>query len=257
MKYDPHAIDKMSADEYLQFLLDVYFRNYIDKKILMGVYDVQKRGKFSTELSKKIFSYTEPDFFNLTPDQQPVLQKFPKVLALINNTFDLVLSRGDSYTCVIFDRINSHFGAMHLRVDPIFHGNIICGIVTRSYNFTKLWFGVDKFTTRIENHEKVVISADDLMVLTARQKQMLFLLLMGFTQDRIAESFHITRGTVVKTVANICDRFNLKKNSFYYLQSVIDRASVLKELSLPEIEFEPVAIMFTHDLEAPEPEPWV
>ena len=54
--------------------------------------------------------------------------------------------------------------------------------------------------------------------LTLRQKQIIFYLIIGLTQENIARILKISRGTVVKMIANdICPKFNLVSGSATFL----------------------------------------
>ena len=249
MKYDIQQINSLTNDEYLQFLIDVHYSNYEDKNILLGVYDVKKRKKFSTKLSKKLFKFSDDECLNFDFNQQPLLNMFPS-LSIVDEMFDLILKTGNGYCCIIFDKLDGRFGAMHARIDPIFKNSEICGFVNRSYNFTKLFFGVGKLADAPAEMNKKSITGKELEVLSSRQKQILFLSLIDFTQEQIANSLHVTRGTIVKTIANICEKLTLETTSLQSLLNVFDRSSFLKALSLPNIAFEPVAIIMPHDLEA-------
>lgn len=240
----------LSSEEYLQLLIDLYFSQYKDKKIFLSIYNNRREKKFTSDLAQVIFNCPDSQCLNKSLSEQPLLKKFPQ-LFIINKIFDLIIETNQGYSFIIFDKYDGKFGALHTRIDPIFHNSTICGFVSKSYNYTKLIFGIDKFYIAQQSEsEKVKITAKDLEILTSKQRKILFLLAIDYTQEQISKHLEVSRGTIVKTIATISQKLNLKTVSAGYLMKAINRSSILSKLPLPDIEFDPIIIIIEHDLES-------
>lgn len=241
-------VESMELNEYLQFLIRNFFSQYSDKKIMLSIYNIEKQLIFSTKLTQEILMVNILDIIYTTPLQRDNNNPHSKYLHALDNALDFVLKSQEGCSIIVFDKLGNRFGALKVRIDPLFKHNDICGISVKAMNFTKLFFGVDKGADLVYTNSGIKIGRSEIEHLSNRQKQILFLLLLGFTQNKIAESLEITRGTVVKTIAQICQKLHFPTLSASYLLQSINKHDVLKMLSLPDMKIEPMIIFVTHDL---------
>lgn len=54
------------------------------------------------------------------------------------------------------------------------------------------------------------LSFPQVVNLSIRQQEIIFLLAIGFAQKEIAGLYHVSRGTIIKNIGIICDKFNLQ-----------------------------------------------
>jgi len=80
----------------------------------------------------------------------------------------------------------------------------------------------------------------DLAKLSTRQRQVLFLLALNFTQLEISKRLGITRGSVSGFIIRICKCFNLEFCSTNYLLEKIGKSQIIKSISQPEMVFKPL-----------------
>lgn len=241
-------VESMELNEYLQFLIRNFFSQYKDKKIMLSIYNIEKQLVFSTKLTQEILMMNILDIIYTTPLQRDNKNLHSKYLHVLDKALNFVLKSQEGCSIIAFDKLGNMFGALQVRLDPLFKHNSICGISLRAMNFTKLFFGVDKVADLGYINSGKKIGKSEIEHLSNRQKQILFLLLLGFTQNKIAEGLEIGRGTVVKTIAQICQKLNLPTLSASYLLQSVDKDEVLKMLSLPDMKIEPMVVFVTHDL---------
>ena len=167
-------ITKLSADEYLQFLVEVYFKFYENQEILLTVSNVRKQNVFSTKAIQTLFDYTAADKLGTTPLNAPYVKGYPHIARILNQATDYVINHRKSCNCIIFDFYKGVFGAMNIRIDAIFKGEEVAGIISRSFNFTKAYFEMNQ-CVKPPSAKGLKIETAQINTLTPRQKQVLFL----------------------------------------------------------------------------------
>ena len=240
---------ELTPDEYLQFLIASHFANYREANVMLSVYDVYKRIQFNTRFCEKIFSVNLEEIKGLTPRQmqnQLITLQRDEISTAIEAAMDYVLNSSNSCSYIVFSKYNNIVGALHVRIDPVYTLNQqICGLACRGYDFTDLLWGIKGLYPPAEPSQAL-----NLKLLSDRQKQVLFLLAIDFTQDKIAQLMQITRGSVSRMISQICAKLNLTCHSGSYLVDTIGRKTIITNLELPDVAFRPLIIRIEHDLES-------
>ena len=244
-------IKKLSVDQYLQFLIEVYFKFYENQEILLAVANLRKENVFMTKVMQDLFNYTAVDNSGNTNFSSSYIKTVPEISNTLFQAIDYVIKHGKSCNCIIFDFYKGVFGGMNIRYDAIFKGEEVAGVVARSFNITKAYFEIDQHIKwKSSSTEKLKIEIDQINTLTPRQKQVLFLVLLDFSQERIANILLVTRGTVSRLITNICERLQLKFTSAAYLVEVIDKASIFGCIYSGDIPFKPLCLFINHEIDS-------
>lgn len=237
----------LNKDEYLEFLIQTHFKHYINKNIFLSIYDFNKKFKMATNLSRNTFNLDNLVLQNLLIYEMPHLQTHQHIIKVIDEVLDYVLQTANPAIYIVFDKFQNLFGAVHVRCDPIFTPqNEVCGVSFRAYDFTKLYFGAFSIPDNSQKHtsqkKNIEIKYDSF---SEREKHILFLLAINFTQEVIADTLQITRGTVAKTISRICNKLKLNYTSATYLINHLDKTEILFNLTLPKSMIKPCIIKIT------------
>lgn len=240
-------VSRLTPSEYLKFIIRYHYSQYYDKQIMLSVYDKNHKLCFTSKLMHTMFNLNHNEIIGKNQLEMPHAATHEKPAQHSMKAGSYALAQQKPITSIIFDRYNDMVGALYSRFDPIFmpDNSEVCGYSVRSYNYTKLFWGVDWMTEENEGTKQL-----DLTTLTQRQHQVLFLLALNFTQDKIANSLAITRGSVSKLISQICNKFDLPGHSAGYLLKYMGRKNILKKLEMPGINFFPVAILIEHEMPA-------
>ena len=239
-----NLVKNLNKDQYLQFMLDIFYRNYKDKNMLITIYDSHKKLRFCTDLGSKILGVNLAKTIGESIFKSPVFKKNPTALRKYDALQSHVLSTGNSASIIIFDKYNKLIGATHGQITPIISPkNEICGLEVKTYDFTKLFWGAHHLKEAKETSEPEY----DFSRLSPRQRQILLLLAFNFTQEQIAECFEITRGGVAQAISRICKFFKFNFSSSVYLLETLGRAKIIAQLNLPFVKINPCVIVLKHD----------
>jgi hypothetical protein len=233
------SIRTAQSDEYLNFLIEAYFQHYSDVNIWLSIYDTNKRLKFSTTAIDNFFNVNFADNYNHRPTEMQHAKEVMDVLNMQEAMMEHCIQSASSCSHLVFNKFRGLLGAVHVQFDPIFDSqHIVCGVSVRTFDATSVIFGMSHLVETDKPNRY------DLTKLSSRQRQVLFLLALGFTQLSISERLGITRGSVSGFIIRICKCFNLEFCSANYLLEKIGKSQIIKSISQPEIVFKPFVIQF-------------
>ena len=231
-------INALDPDEYLQFIIASHYLNYNERNVLCVIHDRQKKLCFTSQLGESIWGVDSRDFIGTTIAEYGKRAPFKNSHITYGKAQDYVLDSGNSASFIVLDKFNNLFRAYYVSIDPLFTSHkILCGTLSRNYDFTNLFWGCDNLARR-EPQITAPISLN-LNELGKRQKQVLFLLSLNFTRQLIAESLGISSGGVSRLITSIGKKLHLETSSTNFIFNYISRQKVLEQLELPEVQLEP------------------
>lgn len=235
------SIQTAKSDEYLNFLIEAYFQHYSDVNIWLSIYDTKKRLKFSTTAIDHFFNVNFADNYNHRPTEMQHATEIMDVLIMQEAIMERCIQSASSGSHLIFNKFRGLLGAVHVQFDPIFDSqHIVCGVSVRTFDATSVIFGIEHLI-ETDKHDNY-----DLAKLSTRQRQVLFLLALNFTQLEISKRLGITRGSVSGFIIRICKCFNLEFCSANYLLEKIGKSQIIKSISQPEMVFKPFVLQFNN-----------
>ena len=232
-----------SPGSFLQNIIDSYYINYLDMPILLSVYDLNLKLKFTTRFVQKFYNIAHfyeiekgvmPDNLNIVSEEMAL--RIEKRMQLMKHSIT-----SNSITRIIhFDQLGQNCGALHTSYTPIVNSNQeACGIVTQSYDYTAEFFGSKAFDSGDYQPE--------LENLTFRQKNILCMWAHNLTQEQIANLLCITRGTVSKVIERIAKKFEVTSSAKKVMFQKINRHYLLENLKFPKVNVPPCLISITKD----------
>ncbi|MEN9946460.1 MAG: hypothetical protein RLZZ293_846 [Pseudomonadota bacterium] len=252
-----NKVNSLSNDEYLDLLIKLHFSTYDKSNIFLSVFNLQKQICYASKATLKVF-YRSNDFdnlsehvFGLKSSELKTYARFYNATKEFEHVLDLVLQQRNSVIFIVFEKYKNLLGALHIRIDPIFHPNgEICGFNSRSYDYTRLFWGAELFGQDHTTDNKNLL---ELHSFTEKQRQVLFLLAINYTQDAIANILGITRGTISRIISQICRKLDLDFHSASFLLTTLGRRRILESLAIPELDFKPIIIIlentWTHNID--------
>ena len=197
-------------EEFLQkIVIPFYYGNrYKDLNII--VLDMDTNIIFASESYAKYWGFeTTDDIYGMTLKEKTTKSEASKKIA--NTLFTMhhrVMQKQTVVQYVLFLNKNSVNNPPHIYLHfPIFYydGSVIGTairskkfyIVTKGHLFGDTGYGNDPEI----NHDQII--------LTSRQKEVLFLLISGFSQDQIALQLSLSRGTISSCITGLCKKFGI------------------------------------------------
>lgn len=241
MSTDSQELDKLN---FLNQVIDIVYSNYKEKPFLMSVFNFKKQLSFTTNFTKKVYNFPlygeSYNDYNLSNDEKVKTDLFHETASKV---LDICINSGVSATLIIFDEVRHNWGALHTTFTPIFTPDgAVCGVLSQSYEFTKLFFGCINWN----NDPDVSFDVSKLELLTKRQADILYLLAINFSQEEIAQMLQIKRGTVSAVINQISIKVNCQSYSITVVLDFIGRANILATLKPPKIKIPTKVIYFVH-----------
>ncbi len=197
-------------DLFIEKVLIPSFMGLVDKNIYKIVYDVSGKIIFATNKAAK--SYGFDNWLQIKDKKLSQLPtKHEELFKEIESIREVVINKQQVIDYLYFAEFSKKFDVQLVSHAPIFmpDGEILGSIITSR----KFWlFNLKHLFNRL--HKKSLIIEEDDIHLSNRQEEILFLIMMGFSQREIATFLKISRGTVAKIIAqDICPKFNINGSS--------------------------------------------
>ncbi len=186
------------------------FIGAVNKDIYRIIYDVSGRIIFATNKVAQSFGFDNwlqikgKKLFELPTKNKELLKEIEHIREMVIHKQQII-----DYLC--FAEFLTGFDVQLVSHEPYFmpDGEIIGSAITsRRFWFFNLTHLINKL------HKKILHIEDASIVLSKRQEEILFLLMMKLSQREIAAFLKISRGTVAKTIAqDICPKFKISGGS--------------------------------------------
>ena len=239
------VIINLSHDEYLDFMIDTVFCFYKDKKLKFSIYDCSKNLRFVTDENLNFQGFNPDDFGDVSEIE--MLKSSRELKSSLNFALDRVISTQNNLVCVVFMRFLNSFGALHIKLAPLFHDGEVCGVLLQKTISSKLFYSLRAITQIEPRNSKLTITNKQIGSLSKRERDTLYLTLLNFSMPDISKMLLISPGTVRTYITRICEKFDIQSSTFF-IQDKLNRVDILNALLLPDIKFDPVAILIEgHD----------
>lgn len=230
-------------NSFLKYIVKIFFSNYQDKKIYLSIFNLDKDCIFKTDRLKEEFGFlkyaSDSSYKNLSDLELLKIDCYNGITKDILNT---CIHEQSIISCIIFDKLIKHHGALHIMYTPIFAPDgKVCGVLSQGYDYTRLFWGCDNFK---DNNSDLNLSK--LHSLTKRQQDILYLLAIGYSQEKVSSTLGIKRGTVTNVCYNISIRFGLDSYSVEKLIGQIGRYNIMKTLNVPNVDIKSMTMYFVH-----------
>lgn len=235
---------QLSPAEYLDYIIETHYIKYQEMNILLSIYDTDSRLKFASSAIAKLFKIkTEEYNYGGLPSNVAYLDEIKDYVLFHEKMIKECLETKRCCAMIIFEKFRGVIGSMHSRYDPLFdyNGNI-CGVTLRSFDVTNLIWGLFEST-----NNEIGNQIYDLSKLTRRQQEILFLSAINHTQIEISEMLKIDRGSVSKTISNICKKFGFEHHSINFLVNTLGRKYIIQNIDIPSQLSKPFIIKLDHD----------
>lgn len=239
------VIMNLSHDEYLDFMIDTVFCFYKDKNLKFSIYDCSKKLRFITDENLKFQGVNIGDFGDLS--ELDMLKHHPKLKKNLDFALESVISTQRHVVWVIFSRVESFFGAVSIKLTPLFHDGEVCGVLLQKTISSKLFYSLRIITHSQSRNSKLMITNKQIESLSKRERDTLYLTVLNFSMPEISKMLLISIGTVRTYITRICEKFDIQ-NSTLFIQDKLNRLELLNALLMPDIKFDPVSILIEgHD----------
>ncbi len=230
-------------NSFLEYIVKIFFSNYRDKKIYLSIFNLDTDCIFTTDRTKTEFGFlkhvNDPSYKNLSDLE---LLKIDYYNSITKDMLATCIHEQSIISCIIFDKLIEHHGSLHIIYTPIFAPDgTVCGVLSQGYDYTRLFWGCDKFN---DNNSEFNLSR--LNSLTKRQQDILYLLAIGYSQEKVSAALGIKRGTVTNVCYNISTRFGFDSYSVEKLIEQIGRYNIMKTLNVPNVDIRSMTIYFVH-----------
>lgn len=228
-------------EEFLEHIIKIFFSSYKDKKIFLSIFNLDKKCLFATDRTKLEFGFlkhiNETDYFVLSQNEKLKIDYYHNATKEI---LDMCMNSHSIVSCIVFDKLSNRHGALHIMYTPIYapNGNV-CGVLSQGYDYTRMFWGCNNF-----NNADFNISL--LKSLTQRQRNILYLLAIGYSQKRVSDALNIKRGTVSNVCYQISIRLGFESYSVEKLLERIGRYNIIKTLDVPDINIKSMIMYFVH-----------
>lgn len=218
----------------LEKLIANYYQGMQHHDLLVVVYDLEGKIQFATDkfaekfgvyylsdsLSKEIdgtfgINYLRDNLRKNIYEQVAVMQ--PEIYKIWQNIRLKVIENKKAFRYLMNVKMHIGIKCFNVMHRPIFSpngeviGTEVIGLEYCAFPYAKL----------IEDQPGQVLSSENIN-LTLRQKQILFYLIIGYSQQAIADFLGIKRGTIAKLIAEeICPKFKLPGGSATQLVKTI------------------------------------
>lgn len=230
-------------NSFLEYLVKIFFSSYQDKKIYLSIFNLDKNCIFTTERTKEEFGFLKhvvDSSYHSLSDLEVLKIKYYN--GITRDVLDICINKQSIVSCIIFDKLIIHHGALHIIYTPIFAPDgKICGVLSQAYDHTRLFWGCGNFN---DNNPEVNLSK--LNSLTQRQQDILYLLAIGYSQEKVSSVLGIKRGTLTNVCHNISIRFGFDSYSVEKLIEEIGRYNIMKMLNVPNVDIKSMTMYFVH-----------
>lgn len=212
--------------------------------ILLSVYDTESRLKFASSAIARLFNIRSEEYnYGGLPSNVSYINEVKDYILFHEKMIKECLETKRCCALIAFEKFRGVIGSMHSRYDPLFdyNGNI-CGVTLRSFDVTNLIWGIfESVDNGISNQTY------DLSKLTLRQQEILFLSATSHTQIEISKMLKIDRGSVSKTISNICKKFGFEHHSINFLIETLGRKYIIQNIDIPPQLSKPFIVKLDHD----------
>ena len=196
----------------LKIIVDNYYIGMQKANMLVAVFAIDRTTVFATDKFVQLFGEV---FFTESFDEslkQNLLEKQPAELVVkIRDYNRLVIESKIDYQYLLNIELNDGIRSYRINTCPVFNPD---GEVVAVEIKAKI-FCLFPFSQLIKEGIKAMprLSSESIN-LSLRQKQIVFYLLLNYSQNTIAELLGISRGTIAKIIAeDICPKFNIPGSS--------------------------------------------
>lgn len=197
-------------DVFIEKVLIPSFIGLVDKNIYKIVYDISGKIIFATNNAAKSLGFD--NWLQIKNKKLSELStKNEELFKEIEHIRELVINKQQVIDYLYFAEFSKNFDVQLVSHAPIFMPN--GEVLGSSSTSTRFWlFNLKHLFNRL--YKKSLVSEEDEIHLSNRQEEILFLIMIGFSQREIAVFLKISRGTVAKIIAqDICPKFKINGSS--------------------------------------------
>ena len=232
----------MQSDEYLELLIQNFYARYAQQNVLLSVYNLKQQIVFFTDQLAKISGFTKSDLYN-TIDE--LAQKYPGtacVHKIFKDSFEVISRQCLTVSTFYHGFRDGYFHVVLYQIEGLIFQNEICGYTCKSTNLTPYFLNPPmKFTT---SNKKAILTKEQLNILSKRELQVLFLLMLNLKQTEIALMLNISVGNTSKLINNVCTKL-INSSSSRILLNTLDRYQVIRTISNHiEIDLKPIIFSY-------------
>lgn len=178
----------------------------VDKNIYKIVYDISGKIIFATNKVAKSFGFN--NWLQIKDKKLIELStKNEELFKEIEHIRELVINKQQVIDYLYFAESSKSFEVQLVSHVPIFMPD--GEVVGSSSTSRRFWLFNPKYLFNRLHKKPLIIEKNDIH-LSNRQEEILFLIMMGFSQREIAVFLKISRGTVAKIIAqDICPKFKI------------------------------------------------
>lgn len=219
----------MLRKTYLKQLIETYYKHYLDKELVLSVYNHMHEQEFTTIHHQNFWSsYGFP---------RTRLQKTPAMTPsipygdIVDKLFTLIEETGRPYNLLIFTQVKSSHGGGRWVISPIYAHDLICGFEIR-FSLITSEFIKNNILEQCNKPIKNKIPLAELQKLSKRTKQVLFLTILGYSQQQIAEILTVTRGTIATVIHRLAVKFNLESSKLHHFLERVNAQEFIQHIDV-------------------------
>jgi len=223
------VLTKKQREKYQNKILIPYFATIVDKCIISILYDIDGTVLITTDLAQKTVPVSRS--FELCSNTVTQIHDYAYTHRAVINYVDL-LQDGDTFSPYLITLL------------PVYHpqGDIVA---LQSYAVESKFLGFqEQLLELLGNAPKA--SNHNSEDLTNREREVLFLLTYGATQDEIAQILQVSRGTIGNIISNqLCAKFGISGSNTKKLTSAAINAGIHQKI--PHSLIRPSIIILNND----------
>ena len=194
----------MAKDEYIKLIIQVFYGQYAKQNVLLSVYNLKQQLVFFTDRLAKISGFNDADI-NCTIEE--LAQKYTgtaSVYQIFHDSFAKIDLQHLSVSSIYHGFRDGYFHVVLYQIEGIVFENEICGYACKSTNLTPYF--LEKSINSNPTHKYKFITKEQIALLSKRELQVLFLLMLNLKQTEIAMMLDVADGNISKIVNNLCTK---------------------------------------------------
>ena len=239
-------------NDFLQKVIIPFFMGTIDKNIISTVHDVDGKIILMTNLHARLWGYRNyKELVGKTMFQLEKVDDHLEIITQIDQIRQRVLQEEKTITYMNFFPYNNCIAMLFCYHFPIFAPNgqvVATRILGEQASLFNHAVEVNQHFRPEDTCLAQVRLASKSIKLTKREQEILYLLVIGFSQNDAADYLGITRGTLVKTIsAKICPKFDIAGSNTKLLIKKVIKSKYFD--NIPRSLLKPKVVLIENDFE--------
>lgn len=232
----------MDKDEYLRHIIQIFYSQYAKQNLILSVYNLKLQIVFFTERLAKISGFKEVDLFSTIDELANKYSGTASVYNVFRDAFARIDVQHLGVSSIYHGFRNGFFHVVLYQIEGIIFEGEICGYTCRSTNLTRYF--LNKPINPSSANQKKNIDKEQIELLSKRELQVLFLLMLNLKQSEMAMILNISGGNISKLINNVCIKLS-DSSSSRVLLSTLNRHQVIRAISNKiDINFQPIIFQY-------------